>query len=151
MTVNLNINDPGALAQVIRAITAPPDEKWRQSIRKRQASPGSAINRSNALTSLIDIPFRLAYTSEDCVNFATEFYEPSLAQVVPYDRTIYTFSTAVCRPACWKLSVCWPTTGASAFICRHKVTPETHTAIMTSSRQAERVPRQVCRQGKANA
>lgn len=27
MTVNLNIHDPGALAQVIRAITAPPDEK----------------------------------------------------------------------------------------------------------------------------
>ena len=64
---------------------------------------------------LTDIPFRLAYTPENCANFVTEFYEPALAQAVRYDRTTYTFSAAglqTRRRAAWP--ACCPTAGASA-------------------------------------
>lgn len=90
------------------------------------------------------------YTPEDCVNFATEFYEPSLAQVVRYDRNIYTFSAAGLQTAALGMSGLLANKGCIRLICRHKVTPKIHTAIVAGSQQTETGLRQACRQGESN-
>ena len=91
---------------------------------------------------LTDIPFRRDYTPENCADFVADFYEPALAQAVRYDRTTYTFSAAGLQTAARGVAGLLANGGCIRLICDHKVTPETHAAILAGRRQAQAVLRQ---------
>ena len=91
---------------------------------------------------LTDIPFRLAYTPENCADFVAEFYEPALAQAVRYDRTTYTFSADGLKTAARGIAGLLANGGRIRLICDHKVTPETHAAIVAGRQQAAAILRQ---------
>ena len=91
---------------------------------------------------LTDIPFRLAYTPENCADFVAEFYEPALARAVRYDRTTYTFSADGLKTAARGIAGLLANSGRIRLICDHKVTPETHAAIVAGRQQAAAILRQ---------
>ena len=91
---------------------------------------------------LNDILFRLAYTPENCADFVAEFYEPALAQAVRYDRTTYTFSANGLKTAARGIAGLLANGGRIRLICDHKVTPETHAAIVAGRQQAAAILRQ---------
>ena len=91
---------------------------------------------------LTDIPFRRDYTPENCADFVADFYEPALAQAVRYDRTTYTFSATGLQTAARGVAGLLANGGYIRLICDHKVTPETHAAILAGRRQAQAVLRQ---------
>ena len=90
---------------------------------------------------LTDIPFRLAYTPENCADFVAEFYGPVLAQAVRYDRTTYTFSAAGLQTAARGVAGLLSNGGRIRLICDHQVTPETHAAIVAGRQQAAAILR----------
>ena len=102
---------------------------------------GYAISESIALMPLTDIPFRRDYTPENCADFAADCYEPALAQAVRYDRTTYTFSAAGLQTAARGVAGRLANGRYIRLICDHKVTLETHAAIVDGRRQAQAVLR----------
>ena len=91
---------------------------------------------------LTDLLLRLDYTPENCADFVADFYEPALAQAVRYDRATYTFSPAGLQTAARGVAGLLANNGNIRIICDHKVTPETHAAIIAGRRQAQAVLRQ---------
>ena len=91
---------------------------------------------------LTDIPFRLEYTPENCVDLIADFYEPALARAVRYDHATYTFSAAGLRTAARGVAGLLANNGRIRLICDHKVTPETHAAIVAGRQHAAAIQRQ---------